>query len=220
MIELASIPADDPVLADDGYPSDVELVRIRTWPLEAGWHALMSYVHARWAYAEQGYWRQAGDRYDISTAGWSGNEAMIGALSEVMSGVFWGLSMFSHQRGGHYILDVRNFGPDGTMLREPATPLFESVFELTAQRDEAIALLRADHPANPWQRATPAEGEVTTDEEPWLCVGCSSSLPYVTDRTKSDWWNNQPGSEQGQHAEDCRWQKVERLLAEQAGRKD
>jgi len=117
--------ATDPVLAADGYPSEVELQRIRDWSLEAGWRELMDYVQARWAYAEHGYWRQRGDCFELSTAGWSGNEDMIGALQQAYSGVFWAVCFRAQHRGGHYVLDVQRFGSDGKMVREASTPLDE-----------------------------------------------------------------------------------------------
>lgn len=116
-------PADDPILGEDGYPHDLELKRIREWPWEDGFRSLMEYVRRRWAYAEHGYWTQEGDRFSISTAGWSGNESLVGALEQ--NNMFQTLCAWSWRRGGHYVYDVREWGegPNGKQLiRDPATP--------------------------------------------------------------------------------------------------
>lgn len=68
----------------DGYPTDRELRRIRTWSIdnEDAIFSLLAHVHSLWKYADAGYWRQRGRTYRISPAGWSGNESIIGALQE------------------------------------------------------------------------------------------------------------------------------------------
>jgi hypothetical protein len=92
-------PEGDPVLADDGYPGDRELERIRCWPME-DWPGLMAYVRARWRYADDGYWERRGDAWLLHTAGWSGNESLVQALSENM--LFWSACWVWSCRGGHY----------------------------------------------------------------------------------------------------------------------
>lgn len=44
-------------------------------------------------------------RYNISTAGWSGNESLIGAMQE--NTLFWIIAWVQSRRGGHYIFEVR-----------------------------------------------------------------------------------------------------------------
>lgn len=114
---------DDPVLGSEGYPHLIELQRIREWPWEGGFRSLMDYVHRRWQYADVGYWKQEGDRFAISTGGWSGNEDLVAAMMDNM--MFQSLCSISWQRGGHYVYDVQEWGNDEpkTLVRDPATPL-------------------------------------------------------------------------------------------------
>ena len=121
--------ADDPMLGDNGYPHEDELRRIREWPWEGGFRGLMEYVRLRWAYADNGYWTQQGDRFRIATAGWSGNESLIGAMED--NWMFQSLCAVSWHKGGLYIYDVQEWddNPDKgkrRLLRDPATPLDEN----------------------------------------------------------------------------------------------
>ena len=118
-------PADDPILGEDGYPSEAELQRIREWPWEGGFRSLMDYVRRRWQYAEHGYWTQRGDHFEISTGGWSGNESIIGALEA--NQMFSMLCPLSWRRGGHYVYDVQEWDDNPepgkrVLVRDPATP--------------------------------------------------------------------------------------------------
>jgi hypothetical protein len=88
---------------DDGYPEEHELKAIREWP-RTDLPGLLDYVRERWAYADCGYFEQDGRAYNISTAGWSGNEDIIGALQENRS--FWVLCWQSSKRGGHYQFEI------------------------------------------------------------------------------------------------------------------
>ena len=85
----------------DGYPTEVELKKIENWPYNDDFEPLMEYVRERWDYANDGFWRQNGDKYYISTAGWSGNETIIGALQANL--MFWGSCWQKSERGGHYV---------------------------------------------------------------------------------------------------------------------
>lgn len=99
----------------DGYPTDEELEQIRTWdyrdPL-----GLMAFIRPLWE--DHGRWaedtidddtglqgRGLYSRYLISTLGWSGNESLIEAMQE--NAMFWTLSWYSSQRGGHYEFRTR-----------------------------------------------------------------------------------------------------------------
>lgn len=74
------------------------------WPGE-DFPALMEYVRARWRYAEDGYFQKDGTHiYRLSTAGWSGNESIIGALQD--NQIFWLLCWQESKRGGHYKFSV------------------------------------------------------------------------------------------------------------------
>jgi hypothetical protein len=91
-------------MTPDGYPDDAELKKIAKWPLD-DLEGLLEYVRQRWQYADAGYWRQRGGKYWISTAGWSGNESIIGALEE--NYVFWAICWLQSRRGGHYIFEIK-----------------------------------------------------------------------------------------------------------------
>lgn len=107
-----SNPNDDPMLDDDGYPSDAELDRIKGWPVDhlSELLTLMAYVKERWSYPQ--YWAEANVKehgspqreYTISTGGWSGNESLIGALEE--NHTFRIIAPWSWQRGGHYVYRI------------------------------------------------------------------------------------------------------------------
>jgi hypothetical protein len=84
----------------DGYPEEDELEKIRTWNCQ-DLHGLMQYVHGRWMFADSGYFKQEDDVYYLSTAGWSGNEEIIGAMKQ--NYVWWSLFWEQSNRGGHHI---------------------------------------------------------------------------------------------------------------------
>lgn len=87
----------------DGYPDDAELERVKTWP-HSDIPGLFEFVRERWQYADAGYWTQDGRTYRISTAGWSGNESLIGAMKQNLA--FWAFCWQSSRRGGHYEFEV------------------------------------------------------------------------------------------------------------------
>lgn len=100
---------------DDGYPTEEELEKVRTWDFKDPL-GLLAYVKGMWAYPD--YWREepivdvhglqgsgAYSRFLISTAGWSGNESLIAAMEQ--NTMFWTLAWYSSRRGGHYEFRVR-----------------------------------------------------------------------------------------------------------------
>jgi hypothetical protein len=109
----------------DGYPTNAELKKIQNWPhadfAGSDFVGLLEYVRSRWKFADAGYWRhprlrrsqfrhptkqnQNLQKYLVSTAGWSGNEALIGALEK--NYIFWLMCWVQSRRGGHYIFEVR-----------------------------------------------------------------------------------------------------------------
>jgi len=96
----------------NGYPEEHELKQIREWPLTCRQDSLdlIEYVRERWKYADCGYFSFDGRLLKISTAGWSGNEDILGALSD--NAVFWLLAWRSSRRGGHYVFEIKR-GNDG-----------------------------------------------------------------------------------------------------------
>lgn len=87
--------------------------RIKEWPY-TDFAGLLEFVKNKWAYADCGYWSEEepidGERrLLISTAGWSDNEFLMGALQE--NQMFWALNWYSSRRGGHYEFRMRNIAP-------------------------------------------------------------------------------------------------------------
>ncbi|MCP4898858.1 MAG: hypothetical protein GY906_17950 [bacterium] len=85
----------------DGYPTEKELQEIRDWPFEK-LPELLPHVKSLWWQADWG-WSEVGGTYNISTAGWSGNEDIIGALQD--NTMFWMLYWQKSTRGGHYVFE-------------------------------------------------------------------------------------------------------------------
>jgi hypothetical protein len=97
-------------LDDDGYPTDDALTIIEKWDWDdkKGW---FDFIHDIWHLASWG-WREGevADeiyqdekkyQYDISTAGWSGNETIIRAMQK--NDMLWVVTWVQSRRGGHYI---------------------------------------------------------------------------------------------------------------------
>ena len=105
-----------PDLVDDnGYPTEELLTIVRNWSPDAGYDELLEFIKNYWRYGDCGYWSgpipykwfsEEGVDYDISTAGWSGNEDIIGALKD--NQIFWLTCWYKSQRGGHYTFRVSN----------------------------------------------------------------------------------------------------------------
>jgi hypothetical protein len=68
-------------------------------------------------------------------------------------------------------------------------------------------LLREWVRENPWERAHPGEGLVTTDDDPWVCYSCYATQPYVLDMNAAEWWDNTPHMNSGEHRDDCLWKR-------------
>jgi hypothetical protein len=98
----------------DGYPTGEALDFIQHWPFDAGYDGLLDFVHQLWAYADCGYWAEedGGDGmpsrpvriYRVSTAGWSGNEDIVRALTR--NRMFWSFCWVESRRGGHFLFHV------------------------------------------------------------------------------------------------------------------
>jgi hypothetical protein len=91
------------------YPTDKELENIINWDPN-DFHGLMEFIHPLWAFGDWG-WKQNGNIYYISTAGWSGNESIIGAMLD--NQVWWAMFWHQSRRGGHYV-----FAPISEVLPE------------------------------------------------------------------------------------------------------
>jgi len=92
----------------DGYPTEEELEKIRVWDY-MDMPTLFEYIESLWTYDDP-YFRKErlkdGYVYHISTAGWSGNEDIISALSCNL--MVWSLTWQSSRRGGHYEFIVKD----------------------------------------------------------------------------------------------------------------
>lgn len=90
-------------LDEDGYPTEELLERVKKWPYDKGHAGLMALVRANWNWADMMF-SQDGNKYALSTGGWSGNEDLISALQE--NTFFWVCCWESSRRGGHYEFEV------------------------------------------------------------------------------------------------------------------
>jgi len=102
-------------LDDDGYPTDAayEIVAKWHWDDSKGW---FEFINSIW-YLKSWGWHEGeaidditGKKvwhYDISTAGWSGNETIIRAMQE--NYMLWSMTWVQSRRGGHYIFELKTF---------------------------------------------------------------------------------------------------------------
>ncbi len=93
---------------DDTYPSEGLLEAISQWSgdlFHGGLHRWFDLAHDLWWAPEWG-WKRDGDNYEISTGGWSGNEAVIDAMME--NAIAWNLTWVQSRRGGHFLFEVPN----------------------------------------------------------------------------------------------------------------
>lgn len=109
---LMQCDGDD--LDEDGYPTELACDRIKYWHwsdirgwfkyIEGLWH-LHSFGWSEDAHAKH-EWKdgETVHRYNISTAGWSGNETLISAMEE--NWMLWGITWVQSRRGGHYIFEI------------------------------------------------------------------------------------------------------------------
>ena len=90
------------------YPTDEQLKIISEWDtLEKPVTELIDYVRALWWMPEWGFHLKGKRvlRLELHTAGWSGNEDIIGAL--LSNRPFWFLYWRKSTAGGHYWFTIR-----------------------------------------------------------------------------------------------------------------
>lgn len=111
----ALITKDDELLDDDGYPTEhaLEIVKSWLWDDPIGWFEFIGRLwHLRdWGWSEEEarheFFPDKKVRlYNISTAGWSGNESLIRAMESNI--ILWSSTWVQSRRGGHYIFEVEN----------------------------------------------------------------------------------------------------------------
>jgi hypothetical protein len=80
----------EPEFDKDGYPTNATLRAIKAWDCSKaeGRTALMKFVQKAWRWPN--LWRPGRRWIRISTGGWSGNEALIDAMSE--NRLFWAMN--------------------------------------------------------------------------------------------------------------------------------
>ena len=91
----------------DGYPSDEclrYLRRIAKDPKRI--EEMFRLIIEAWDYKYAGYYRRRGRKIWLSTAGWSGNESLIGAIDGSFN---WFITAYSWKRGGHYVFLLPRF---------------------------------------------------------------------------------------------------------------
>ena len=97
-----------PTMDEDGYPTEETERLIRQFEGDA--RELLAAIKEIWMHPT--YWDEEDGtdvidrpvhRYHVSTAGWSGNESLIGALENTM---FWMRFWVQERVGGHYIFEI------------------------------------------------------------------------------------------------------------------
>jgi hypothetical protein len=86
----------------DGYPTEEELKRIAEWDYK-DLPGMMEFIEDLWEYNYFG-WKQEGNEYYLSTAGWSGNESLICAMQDNL--MFWSICWERSRRGGHFRFQI------------------------------------------------------------------------------------------------------------------
>jgi len=104
------------LLDEDGYPTEaaLEIIQAWHWSDAKGW---FEFIKSIWYMPSWGWWEGAADheyrkdekvyRYNISTAGWSGNESIISSMQKC--DMMWHLNWVSSRRGGHYVFELEEF---------------------------------------------------------------------------------------------------------------
>jgi hypothetical protein len=96
------------------YPDEEELLTIEKWDTKDPW-GLAEYLINVWHYEDyirmgkrwvKGRYEGGYKKFEISTAGWSGNEDRIDALQKNHFWFFW---WHSSERGGHYVFQLPKF---------------------------------------------------------------------------------------------------------------
>ena len=104
--------SEENFLDEDGYPTDNALDKIANWDFNdpEGWFKCIESIwylrSCVWSEVRKAY-LDSPDKieYHISTAGWSGNEDIIGAMQK--NKILWYYTWVQTRRGGHYIFEVK-----------------------------------------------------------------------------------------------------------------
>ena len=103
-------------LDEDGYPTNDALHLIEEWHFSDA-KGFFAFIESIWHLRSWGWTEGVGEhdwdkdkevyRYNISTAGWSGNESIIKSMQK--NEMMWFLNWVQSRRGGHYIFEVKEF---------------------------------------------------------------------------------------------------------------
>lgn len=89
---------------ENGYPTDEELEAIEQYDIcKDGVNGLLDMLEATWYYGHP-YFVREGEKLELHTGGWSGNEEIIGALER--NPAFWAFYWQKSERGGHYYFEI------------------------------------------------------------------------------------------------------------------
>lgn len=98
--DLAKWPNE--ALDDDGYPTEEALQFIENYDIaQDSPEGLIKFIEEIWYHGDWGF-IQDGDKLELHTGGWSGNEDVIRSLQKTF---FWTFFWESSRRGGHYYFD-------------------------------------------------------------------------------------------------------------------
>jgi hypothetical protein len=103
-------------LDEDGYPTNDALHLIEEWHFSDP-KGFFAFIESIWHLRSWGWTEGVGEhdwdkdkevyRYNISTAGWSGNESIIKSMQK--NEMMWFSNWVQSRRGGHYIFELKEF---------------------------------------------------------------------------------------------------------------
>lgn len=104
----------DNLLDEDGYPTAQTLKLIEIWPWNQP-REWFEFIKSLWTHRDWG-WTEKDEphdykkgvtvhRYHVSTAGWSGNEAIVRSMQK--NEWMWHFNWVQSRRGGHYIFELK-----------------------------------------------------------------------------------------------------------------
>ena len=132
---MAKLTVRHPTFDSDGYPAESTCRAIEAWPSD-DWPGLFAYFQEAWS----DYGRitpslapNGATLIRFVTAGWSGNEVLIGALQKT---VFWACCWESSHRGGLFILRIPKGKMPDTPKREKKLPGFKDIIGLFVDEKE------------------------------------------------------------------------------------
>lgn len=87
---------------EDNYPTEEQLKTIESWAYEKGFDKLLEFVDGVFIHL-YGRFEKKGDRWELATGGWSGNEVIVMALRNNL--MFWAMYWESSHRGGLHVFE-------------------------------------------------------------------------------------------------------------------